>query len=61
MENEPIVAIALLTQRELDRLGTTFKRFATVPDDDTFADLLAQLDEVEVDQPIARATERPQR
>lgn len=45
MSNQ-IVAIGLLTPDDLDRLGKNFTRHFPVIQDDTFADLLAKLDEV---------------
>ena len=49
MTEERIVAVGLLTQRELDVLGTGFHRLFSVAiddEDDGFADLLAQLDKI---------------
>ncbi|WP_375271142.1 hypothetical protein [Sphingomonas sp.] len=42
-----IVSAGLLTQRDLDVLGTSFSRHFPVPRDDVFADLLRRLDRVE--------------
>ncbi|WP_298091172.1 hypothetical protein [uncultured Sphingomonas sp.] len=42
-----IVAIGLLTQRDLDVLGSGFRRSFSVEDDHAFADLLEALDEIE--------------
>lgn len=51
MTKERIVAVGLLTQRELDVLGTGFHRLFSVAvdddEDDGFADLLAQLDKID--------------
>lgn len=51
MTKDRIVAVGLLTQRDLDVLGTGFHRlFAVAADDDEgddFADLLAQLDNID--------------
>ena len=51
MTKDRIVAVGLLTQRDLDVLGTGFHRlFAVTADDDEsndFADLLAQLDNID--------------
>ena len=47
---ERIVAVGLLTQRDLDVLGTGFNRLFPVDahdDGDGFADLIAQLDKVD--------------
>ena len=47
-----IVAVGLLTQRDLDVLGAGFHRLFSVADDndeeDGFADLLAQLEKIDV-------------
>lgn len=50
LTNDRIVAVGLLTQRDLDVLGTGFHRLFSVDmadDDDRFADLIAQLDRIE--------------
>ncbi|RYD58053.1 MAG: hypothetical protein EOP60_03605 [Sphingomonadales bacterium] len=47
MTHDKIISIGLLSQRDLDRLGSTFTRSIPVVDDDMFADLLDQLDKVE--------------
>lgn len=51
MTKERIVAVGLLTQRDLDVLGTGFHRLFAVDadedDDDGFADLIAQLDKID--------------
>jgi len=44
---DKIISIGLLSQRDLDRLGSTFTRSIPIVDDDMFADLLGQLDRVE--------------
>ena len=44
---DKIVSVGLLTQRDLDVLGTSFTRHFPVPRDDMFADLLDRLDQVE--------------
>jgi len=43
----PIVAIGLLTQRDLERLGDSFRGAIPVPVDGGFEDLLLQLDHLE--------------
>ncbi|HWU96631.1 MAG TPA: hypothetical protein VN029_13620 [Sphingomonas sp.] len=48
MPDDPIIAIGLLTRRDLDRLGQSFAGAIPVPSDTVFEDLLAQLDHVEV-------------
>ncbi len=41
-----IVAIGLLTQRDLDLLGSGFERAFAIRSDDAFADLIARLDKI---------------
>jgi hypothetical protein len=45
-DNEPIVALALLTERELERLGRNLERVYKINEDVEFADLMAQLDQI---------------
>jgi hypothetical protein len=47
----PIVAVGLLCRTELERLGIAFARHIplSLPAEDLFADLLQQLDQIEVD------------
>jgi hypothetical protein len=51
LTKDRIVAVGLLTQRDLDVLGAGFHRLFSVTDDDDedhgFADLLAQLDKID--------------
>lgn len=47
MPDERIVAVGFLTQRDLDALGSSFRRVVPVADDHLFDDLLARLDEIE--------------
>jgi hypothetical protein len=47
MASERIVSIGFLTQRELERLGSSFTAHIPVPADDSFGDLIAQLDRIE--------------
>lgn len=47
MPQERIVAVGLLTSRDLDRLGEGFKRCFPVSDDGQFEDLLRAIDEAE--------------
>ena len=49
MTDTRIVAVGLLTQHDLDRLGSGFKRAIPVADDGMFDDLLAQLDDVHIE------------
>lgn len=44
--SEKIVAIGLLTQRDLDLLGSGFERAFSIQEDDVFADLIARLDQI---------------
>lgn len=50
MAKDRIVAVGLLTQGDLDRLGTGFRNVIPVKRDTMFDDLLAQLDQIEVQQ-----------
>lgn len=45
---DKIVSVGLLTQRDLDVLGTSFTRHFPVPRDDIFSDLLRKLDAVDL-------------
>jgi hypothetical protein len=51
LTKDRVVAVGLLTQRDLDVLGTGFHRLFSITDeddqDDGFADLLAQLDKID--------------
>ncbi|GAM00236.1 MULTISPECIES: hypothetical protein [Sphingomonas] len=44
---DPIVAVGLLTQRDLDVLGSGFRRSFPVHEDTAFDDLLQALDSIE--------------
>ena len=48
MADDRIVSIGLLTQRDLDNLGTAFRRQIPIDQDDIFEDLLRKLDQIEV-------------
>ena len=50
-EQEPVVAIGLLTQTHLNVLGSSLKQVFPIPDDNRFDDLLNALDN------LARADE----
>jgi hypothetical protein len=52
VESEKIVAVGLLTAREVRRWGQDLKHIYPVPEDGTFEDLLSA---------IRRATARPRR
>lgn len=47
MSDGRIVAVGLLTQRDVEVLGTGFHRLFPVSDDDPFQELLAKLNEYE--------------
>ena len=47
MAQEHIVAVGLLTDRDLERLGSGFKRCFPVSDDRKFEDLLRAIDEAD--------------
>jgi hypothetical protein len=47
LAEESIVAVGLLTNRDLERLGSGFKRCFPVSDDRKFEDLLRAIDEAE--------------
>ena len=47
MAQERIVAVGLLTSRDLERLGEGFKRCFPVTDDGKFEDLLKAIDEAD--------------
>ncbi|ODP39505.1 hypothetical protein [Sphingomonas turrisvirgatae] len=49
MDQDRIVAVGLLTQGDLDRLGTGFRNVIPVKRDAMFDDLLAQLDQIEIE------------
>lgn len=52
---ERIVAVGLLTEQDLERLGQEFDRYFPVPIDPCFTDLLAAIDEA--DQALVREQE----
>jgi hypothetical protein len=47
VSKDRIVSVGFLSERDLEVLGTGFTRHFPVQHEDMFADLLAQLDEVE--------------
>lgn len=55
LTKERIVAVGLLTERDLEVLGTGFHRLFSVnaddDEDDGFADLIAQLDKIDAISP----------
>lgn len=50
MSKPPIVSVGFLTQLDLERLGRQFTNHIPVAQDDMFADILAQLDEIDIEQ-----------
>ena len=50
MSKPPIVSVGFLTQLDLERLGRQFTSHIPVAQDDMFADILAQLDEIDIEQ-----------
>lgn len=48
---EPIVAVGLLTARDLQRLGQDFERAYPITNDGRFDDLLQKLDRIETRDP----------
>jgi len=46
----PIVSVGFLTQLDLERLGQQFANHIPVTQDDMFADILAQLDQIDIEQ-----------
>lgn len=54
MEAREFVAVAFLTQQELDRLGVGFRSYLPIQHDDLFGSLIAKLDEVD-SAPLDRA------
>lgn len=57
MAQERIVAVGLLTSRDLDRLGEGFKRCFPVSDDGKFEDLLRAIDEADSAGPLRQERE----
>jgi hypothetical protein len=57
VSHDPIVAVGLLTTRDLDRLGSGFKRCFPVSDDGKFEDLLKAIDEAEARSGLRRERE----
>lgn len=55
----PIVAVGLLSRTELERLGAVFTNCIPMPEGDLFADLLAELDQIEVEPLSAAVVLRP--
>jgi hypothetical protein len=49
LTQDRIVSVALLTQREVDRLGGTLEHCYPVTDEGTFDHLLAQLDGIDIE------------
>lgn len=53
MSDDRIVALGLLSHRDLERLGSAFVRAIPIEEDDMFTHLLAKLDQVHV-EPLGR-------
>ena len=53
MANHNVVALAFLTQQQLDQLGAGFRNYLPVQQDDVFDELLAKLDQAEA-APLGR-------
>ena len=47
--SDRIVAVGFLTSHDLEVLGKGFTRHFSVPDEDVFADLLRQLDQIDIE------------
>lgn len=47
MDTERIIAVGLLTQRDVNLLGPTFERLWPIEEAPSFADLLRTIDEVD--------------
>ena len=57
--NERIVAVGLLTQRDLNALGPTFDRIWPVEEAPSFSELLRAIDEADTE--LQRTGSRPER
>nr|WP_184089587.1 hypothetical protein [Sphingomonas xinjiangensis] len=54
MAQDRIVAVGLLTNRDLERLGSGFRRCFPVSDDQKFEDLLRAIDEADATTGLRR-------
>ena len=61
MDQDGIVAIGLLTRRDLKLLGPTFDRLWPVEDAPAFHDLLSAIDEADARLAMKRNRGKPQR
>jgi len=59
LAQEHIVAVGLLTNRDLERLGSGFKRCFPVSDDSKFEDLLRAIDDADAASLHARCGSEP--
>ncbi len=59
MPNDRIVAVGLLTESDLTRLGPTFTRVWPVEDAPIFGELLREIDKAEVD--LSRRADHPEK
>lgn len=57
MNSDPIIAVGLLTQKDLSLLGPTFKRVFPIDDSPAFADLLRAIDGDRIDGDKAKQAE----
>ena len=57
LAQEHIVAVGLLTDRDLERLGSGFKRCFPVSDDGKFEDLLRAIDEADAAEALRASIE----
>lgn len=49
MSTERVVAFGFLTERDLELLGSDFRRHFPIEDENLFADLIEQLDQIEIE------------
>jgi hypothetical protein len=61
MSKPPVVAIGFLTQPDLERLGQAFRDHIPIVHDDLFANLLAELDRIEIEPLGSSVLLRPPR
>lgn len=55
MSSEPFVAVGLLTRRDLDVLGSGFRRAYPLTDSTDFSDLLRRIDQVDRHRTMERS------
>lgn len=49
MNTERVIAFGFLTERDLELLGSDFRRHFPIEDENLFADLIEQLDRIEIE------------